>query len=209
MQRCLTLDFLLAVCKYTCRLATLGGFFCFFQKAAWEDLTKQQHSWETLTSIRFVSQLWGKFWGIFFVCCIFRLKSSSLQCLPLSGTPRSWDAGLCITPGKQKQRRYVPSGNIKPYVSCKLPAGILLCVWLAFFNTLKNDLLLFMISHKNPWILCILVIKYRGEDPFKSLYALFYIFFCKINSCTSGMICVKGALQWTCCCAALFLLVQH
>lgn len=153
-------------------------FFNFFQKAAWGDLTKQQRSWETWTSVRFVSQLWGKFFGgyLFFfvcVCCIFRLKSSSPQCLPLSGMPRSWDAGLCITPGKQKQRRYVPSGNIKPYVSCKLPAGILLCVLLAFFNTLKNDLLLFMLSSKNPQIFCILVIRCRGEDPFKSLYAFF------------------------------------
>lgn len=130
IQRCLTLDFLLAVCKYTCRLATLGGLF-FFRRQ--HERTWQSNSIvKTLTSIRSVSQLWGKLVFFLCVCCIYRLKSSSLQCLPLSGMPRSWDAGLCITPGKQKQRRYVPSGNIKPYVSCKLPAGILLCVYLAF-----------------------------------------------------------------------------
>lgn len=79
---------------------------------------------------------------IIFACvclrCAFRLKSSSLQCLPLSGMPRSWDAGLCITPGKQKQRRYVPSGNIKPYVSCRLPAGILLCICSVFLIPWKS-----------------------------------------------------------------------
>lgn len=39
------------------------------------------------------------------------------------------------------------------------------------------------------------IIKQWGEDPFKSLYALVCLFPCKINSCTSAMSCVKGALQ--------------
>lgn len=136
----------------------LFGFRCFlffFLKAAWADLTQQQRSWEIWASVRFVSQLRWKFFGcwiflffyfflflIIFACvclrCAFRLKSSSLQCLPLSGMPRSWDAGLCITPGKQKQRRYVPSGNIKPYVSCRLPAGILLCICSVFLIPWKS-----------------------------------------------------------------------
>lgn len=178
MQRCLTLSFLLAVCKYTCRLATLGVFLQFFSEGSMRRPDKATAQLRDLNQRQIrVSVVGEVFWWLSFffvcVCCIFRLKSSSPQCLPLSGMPRSWDAGLCITPGKQKQRRYVPSGNIKPYVSCKLPAGILLCVLLAFFNTLKNDLLLFMLSSKNPQIFCILVIRCRGEDPFRSLYALF------------------------------------
>lgn len=68
-----------------------------FQKPLWPDLRKQQHSSETFTIVRLVFRSWWKF-----IVLHIQTEIWSLQCLPLFGMPRSWDAGLCIMPGKQK-----------------------------------------------------------------------------------------------------------
>lgn len=87
MQRCLTPAFLLSVCKYTCRLATLGWAFWFslfsffFLKAAWADLTQQQRSWEIWASVRFVSQLRWKFFGCW-IFLFFSVFNHFCLCVP-------------------------------------------------------------------------------------------------------------------------------
>lgn len=88
--------------------------------------TRHSNSERTWAIIRIVLELRGKFIGGAYSGWN---PDHSVRCLLRSGMPRSWDAGLFIMPGKQRQRRYVVSGGKEPGILCRQSVNVPCWIW--------------------------------------------------------------------------------